>query len=493
MTVSFSCPHCETTLKTQQAVPAGKMIRCPKCSVAFAMPNVEEPAPRPQPKPRPVRPPAREESEPVRHVTAAPQRRPAPPRAVPPPVETLEEIPDADIPEEEESGDRPKRKKKKSKKSRKRSNLPLILGLVVGGVLLFGSLAGAGLWWFWLRSDNPDPLAYVPADSTLLISVDYGALMKHSALAPMLLNSYERSESIFGPWKKETGLEYQDLCDRMVVAINTPVEKAFAPGSKPTITLLIKSRVNLDRGKIYKSTRGATEAKLQGITYYKIGVDEFTSMYMPSRRLIILTNAPEAQLGNLFNADGKKPLLPGDVLDMVGPADENPFWVVVPMGNRTSQAVKDIPIPPNNEEFKPFLDALPQAQSATFTANVQNNQLRLQFALQCGDAGAAQRVADATRDALSKNKNVLDDPQAKMVLAMSPPSLTTFFNEILNSLTVSNEGATSRLTADTRMETLQAVVHDVIMLRQNPRGAMPAGAPPMGGMPRRGGPPGGGP
>lgn len=36
MAVSYTCPSCRTTLRTAQAVPAGKSIKCPKCGHVFA-------------------------------------------------------------------------------------------------------------------------------------------------------------------------------------------------------------------------------------------------------------------------------------------------------------------------------------------------------------------------------------------------------------------------------------------------------------------------
>ena len=46
----YRCPECESVLRREQPVPAGKKIKCPKCETVFAAKPLrdegEEPAPK---------------------------------------------------------------------------------------------------------------------------------------------------------------------------------------------------------------------------------------------------------------------------------------------------------------------------------------------------------------------------------------------------------------------------------------------------------------
>src|SRR5262245_32684963 len=44
LATSFACPECRAVLKTATPVPAGKKVKCPKCSKIFTTPG-EESAP----------------------------------------------------------------------------------------------------------------------------------------------------------------------------------------------------------------------------------------------------------------------------------------------------------------------------------------------------------------------------------------------------------------------------------------------------------------
>ncbi len=43
--IIFSCPECNHQLKVTKTIPAGKKMRCPRCSAIFPMPATEKSAP----------------------------------------------------------------------------------------------------------------------------------------------------------------------------------------------------------------------------------------------------------------------------------------------------------------------------------------------------------------------------------------------------------------------------------------------------------------
>ena len=93
MSVVVTCPDCDAKLKLKAAVPAGKKVKCPRCSAAFA--------PVAQP---PEEPTSRDDDE----------------------------------------DDRPRRTRKKKRRA-KSGKLALVLGLAIGGGMLCLLLIGAGI------------------------------------------------------------------------------------------------------------------------------------------------------------------------------------------------------------------------------------------------------------------------------------------------------------------------------------------------------------
>lgn len=48
MAVTYTCPHCESALKTGSPVPAGRRVKCPKCEAPFVPVPGEDEAPAPK-------------------------------------------------------------------------------------------------------------------------------------------------------------------------------------------------------------------------------------------------------------------------------------------------------------------------------------------------------------------------------------------------------------------------------------------------------------
>src|SRR5437588_4223394 len=114
-----TCPSCEVGLKVADSLPAGKMIKCPKCGNGFRLTFVED-APAAAPR------------------TAESRLRKRAPR-LPEPTEE-QSLDDTD--EELEERPRPRKKKKLRKKEEPANNTLLIVGLALVGALLVGGGIG---------------------------------------------------------------------------------------------------------------------------------------------------------------------------------------------------------------------------------------------------------------------------------------------------------------------------------------------------------------
>ena len=156
LTRKLPCPSCGVGLKIAEGLPAGKKITCPKCGLGFPVPEGNGQASSPKEPAVRVRKPAPEEPEEYGEQDEAGEEkveeRPVLRKRRRPVAEDDEE-PDDDYEE------RPlRRKRRKFKKKKQASRLPLILGLVIGGVLVLGG-AGALAFVFWPKENKSDSAA----------------------------------------------------------------------------------------------------------------------------------------------------------------------------------------------------------------------------------------------------------------------------------------------------------------------------------------------
>jgi mono/diheme cytochrome c family protein len=116
-TRKIRCPSCEVSLRIAETLPVGKKISCPKCEAGFRVPDEDE--------------------QPERRAVSARPRKAAPP-------------PEEEDDWEEERERRPVKRKRKKKSKKAASNLPLILGLSIGGgVLLIGTAVALAVMRPW--------------------------------------------------------------------------------------------------------------------------------------------------------------------------------------------------------------------------------------------------------------------------------------------------------------------------------------------------------
>ena len=137
LTRKLPCPSCGVGLKIAEDLPAGKKIACPKCGQGFAVPEGNGQAQSSRPGTARVRKPAPLEEEEERDSESHEEMEDRPvvrKRRRPPPTEDEES--------DDEIEERPLPRKRRKLRKKKPSRLPLILGLVAGGLVL---LVAAGV------------------------------------------------------------------------------------------------------------------------------------------------------------------------------------------------------------------------------------------------------------------------------------------------------------------------------------------------------------
>jgi Zn-finger nucleic acid-binding protein len=206
--IRFACPECQSVLKSGNPIALGTKIKCPKCSHVFALtPEVKE---------------AALEAEAV----GAPSSK----RGAPEEYAEFDDTEDTDEYEDEyEEKPRPKFKKKKRKTA---GNKTLILALSIGGLVLL--VAGGGLAaFFWLRGPNyQEPLAFVPSNSTIIMTLDVESFMDQLGLTSQQFEKFLKaggpSDPNFAKCKEETDLELKELFNQVTLAFANPMQQVFS-------------------------------------------------------------------------------------------------------------------------------------------------------------------------------------------------------------------------------------------------------------------------
>jgi hypothetical protein len=489
--ITFACPKCDTILKTIKPIPAGKKVRCPKCSHVFAPPSstVQESIPiRAEP---PVRAPAprRQESddsgwEPVEDEAPPPARKP--PRK-PRRFEKADEQ-RANDGDTEDLDDRPRPKKRRKHKATGVNQL-VKLYLLLGAVTLLLLAGGGGIAaWLYINWDknrgigNEDPLAYIPADSTIIAGFDVGTLMNHPAVAAQVEKSFKENQANTGGWfkevHKETGLEFKDLFEHTICAMKPPA----APGrALQSVTVILKSKVAFDQNKIRKCCKSATPRKYKGKTYFEVSEGPFKTLFMPSNWMIIFTNVPEAQVQSMIDSNGTQPGLPADALGLAQQAVESTAWVVALFDHTMKQAIQQ-----GMAQAGPMMPAnvgemLGRAKGASLSGTVQGNAVLFRASLVCPDEPSAKQAADGMQSMWDKQGK----GQIALATAFAPPFMGSFLKELTDSLQFSSQGTLAQASAQVSVPVLETLVKEA----QNQPAAAPGLGPP-GGFPGQPGRPG---
>jgi predicted Zn finger-like uncharacterized protein len=438
----FACPECGAVLRTNNPIPEGKRVKCPKCGTLFVpQPEVEIegadvveddalPA-RPAPRPRPADAP----------------RRPRRARAI---------EDDADeLPEDEQIEDRPVKRRKGTlkKKHSTGGKQGLVIG-IIGGVLLLVLLALGGVaafvWPGFLRSGvnrgtgDEDPLAYVPADSGQVFSVDVHSLLSDPALAtalePVLRNV--KSDALVGAVMRETGLDFGDLCERVVIAGKAQGGPGgMSPGAREEIALLaVRSHKSFDQTLVRKAFKEPKSQRLEGKTYFTINEQfsaspnsaraTFSTLFMPSDRVIVLATLPEDQLKSLMASDGSQVHLKSELQGLYKRMDKAQVWLAAEMPSTgANPAVPGL--------------AMPQMRAVGVMGRFEDNKdVGFSVSLVCGSENDAKKMMGFAQLSSTMGGWGGGMPGA-------PPEVQQALKEVMRNMKYNVEGSTFH--ADTKL------------------------------------------
>ena len=374
MSSAFGCPHCRNVIQTAHPVPAGKQVKCPFCKGYFLAP-VTGPLPVAQ-----VAPPT----------AAIPVAGMTPPGMPPIPVAGMSPPP---IPDHKHKKDKKRRKHRRHRHSARtmlRGSSSLVKVLLAGVALLALVARGAGGFLLFSggagrnqaastdestqvaanpdtpNEDTPtetkptekkqtkstetkstekkgtpkknptkgpeDPLVLVAANSPLIMGGNVKVLAELPAFKGLAAGPLAK---LSADLKRDTGKELAEFAESVTVAWHgSPAD----PGAK--MTMILKSQAAFDVDKLAASPAVADAVEAKGKTYYKLKPDSGLAhgkkdalLFIPSNRLLVISDVPAADFEQLIGGDLAKPALTGKTLAVVRELEKQPIWAYVTLGD----------------------------------------------------------------------------------------------------------------------------------------------------------------
>jgi uncharacterized protein YkwD len=295
-------------------------------------------------------------------------------------------------------------------------------------------------------SGAEDPLAYVPPDANSLVGFNATAANAQPALKSLLdLKLTELGlVKTLADSKGQTGLEFKELFDTTVIAA-----KLNAAGKPETQTLILKSSVPFDQKKLGQWASAGAPQKLKDKFYFEKHKDIplVQTTYMPSDRVLVLTDVPAAKWEGLFATDGSKPSAAAGLVPLVRKVEKSPYWWVQSLDGGVREAVAGGKGPPEAAVFgvgdaqAVFKKALADAKGLAQWVTVEGDKLTLGVALGCGsDAAATELVA-----ALDASWGKIKEAKAKEAEG-SPKELQGLLKDGFGSLKFSKQETTASAT-----------------------------------------------
>jgi len=454
MPVSFPCPQCRAVIKAPKPLPAGQKVKCPKCMRVFAVPGVQKTS---------------QSSQGIQRTSPSNQGL-APRPAAAAPLAFGYDDPIGP------TGDAPGPRRKKSS-----SAAMLNLSILMVVVLIAGGGIAAAVFWGSTRpvvasrdktsgetdpastgnegdtgrvldtsrtgpmptdpgpkpveyvnkgTGQEDPLAYVLPESTAIGGANLGVLAKAQ---PKLAGAIEKgwrddswNKLLLDP-KKDAGIDYTDLFDRVFVAVQADVSK-LDPGkpSRPEYqTLIIKSKTPFDQRRMAMALGAGAPRRVKEKSIFEVKDANFTVAFMPNDQILILTNLDGPALDTLVASAGAAPVLPPETLKLVRKAEQGAFWMVLPFDATIRGAIKE-KIVPELAQLPPELQpaakaAVPDAKALAVWLGFDAMNIKLSVGLQCANEALAKQLATASQTYWLKQKPSLHQQLALALAAVKVP------------------------------------------------------------------------
>ena len=375
--------------------------------------------------------------------------------------------------------------------------------LILGSAFIVLVFTAATAYFAWSAIVNrgrntgtglEDPLAYVPADSSLIVGINLGQFADQPEWREQIEKGIRKlniSPGLLDDCKKSTGVEFAELLDQVILAYKLD---GLNPNEPPHTTLIARSKIPFDQNKIRDAEPEMYPDIVEGKFYYKRNVGQVLDLdylFMPSNRILVLSNLPQYDFEPLVEQDGTSPSLSGEMVKLIQALQSDPLWAAVPFSNSTRQnfrrdsqmMIKKTP------EFAQLLETLAEAHAASARARCEEGKFSLTVEFICADESTAAkgetRLQSFWTEHAKRRGGLLPG------ILKDPPN---FVQEMITHAKISQEGRTVRLSTRSALppaDALAALIPRLPWITRQPADPRPQPAVPPGRMPPFKGRPGG--
>ncbi|MCE9565256.1 MAG: zinc-ribbon domain-containing protein [Planctomycetes bacterium] len=474
MAVELRCPKCKSKLRLQEEPDADAEIECPKCEHVFGAEDNVVNAGDDDDKPKKKKKPAADQDDKPKQ----PEKKEAEKKPAAPP--------------------QPKKRKKKKSKARKTSPVVLV-GIIVTGVMVIGTVLGAMVWFFTKKSASQEMMTYLPDDCDEIFGLNLGHLQKYpefykSCESAFTNAGFRKAGQLFATAK---GAEFNDTFDYMIYGVGKVGGKQDGQLVEATV---LRTKVEFDPGVVGKIP-GAKEGTLNGVKYYAIPeVPELgypgLRVFAPTNRIVVFCRGdiPDAKFkamlgGNKENPDATPFVRAGAIGKY---AIRGTVWRInlydrsFPRPVAPVQAMKPNPVAggppvpagePTNEDAikKEIADLAGSAKASAFKASVGSREVRGEWTLWYKSSDAASEVRKKWKEKEWVKDDEKDPPRWWKTVADKSGGGKTAPNVLKDNLKflASGELFTVRTTMDTNM--IKQGVSSLVSTFSPPAPTPPAG------------------
>ncbi len=339
--------------------------------------------------------------------------------------------------------------------------LLLVGGMIFALVYFLGGGSGGNL--------DSEMLAYLPAETNLMSSVDVEELLKNEKMKKLLDELFQTRE---GKRERatltEVGISEQDVA-HIVMGGEAPDGKKDRAGRKadddesaPAFSVVIRFKKPVDKAKIAKGM-GFAEQNKNGKTYFKSEKPmREPLLWFPSDTLMVIT-ASEKQLDALFSKEPSKVVVSDEMQQLAKKMSKGQFWAVASRNALPDDWLKFIdmgkalrlPYLPTE-----LLDAVKDMKGAGLWVKVDGDKVSFGIVGHCANKDAAEKIEKAVQKEIDerRGKELTKDSVAGHVLKKAPDVLKTLSHEVQKTIAVERSGETVEISAEFNINLAQQAV-----------------------------------
>jgi uncharacterized protein YkwD len=286
---------------------------------------------------------------------------------------------------------------------------------------------------------NEDPLAFIPGDANLIIGFNGADLITNPTLKPLVDHVLVEAGmlKLLANCKTQTGLELKDLFSTVLIAMKARSDLIHLEST----TLVLQSSVAFDQKRLGRWVSAKAARQINEKFYYDQHRDLpwVKTVYMPSDRILVLSDIAAKEWAILFDADGSTPAAPPDTLGLIRPLEKNPAWAVMSFDLKTKEEIKAGKGPAQimalllaNDVMPTVQKVLPEAKGMTLRASLVNNQLGIALGVSCANDPHAVELKNMLHASWARNKPIKSKKLADTLVLEAEER-----QQIVNGLTAS--------------------------------------------------------